>query len=49
MLKDLVVRSETSIESRDGVVEFLRREGPIFHSATFLGREPARSDGESAA
>lgn len=41
MLEDLVVRSELSIESGDGVEEFLRREGPMFRSATVLGREPA--------
>ena len=34
---------------RDGVVEFLRRESPILRSATFLGRDPVWSDGESAA
>ena len=36
MLEDLVVRSELSIESGDGVVEFLRREDPIFRSVTVL-------------
>jgi hypothetical protein len=41
VLEDLVVRCELSFESGDGVVEFLRREGPIFRSATVVGREPA--------
>jgi hypothetical protein len=41
VLEDLVVRSVLSIESGDGVVDFLRRKGPIFRSATDLGREPA--------
>lgn len=47
MLVDLVVRSELSNESGDGVVEFRRREGPIFRSARVLGREFAFSDGAS--
>ena len=37
VLEDLVVRSELSIESGDGVVEFLWREDPIFRSATVMG------------
>ena len=41
MLEDLVVRSELSIESGDGVVKFLRRDNPIFRSATVMGLEPA--------
>ena len=41
MLTGFVVRSELSIESGDSVVEFLRRESPIFRSATVLGCEPA--------
>ena len=49
MLEDLVVRSELSIESGDGVEFLIREDPPKFRSATVLGREPARSDGESAA
>ena len=41
VLEDLVLRSELSNESGDGVVKFLRREDPIFRSATVMGREPA--------
>ena len=41
MLDDLVVRSELSIESGEGVVEVRRREGPILRSTTVLGRELA--------
>ena len=43
MLEDLVVRSELPNESGYGAVEFLRREGPIFRSATVLGRERVRA------
>ena len=49
VLEDLVVRSELSIESGDGVEFLIREDPPKFRSATVLGREPARSDGESAA
>ena len=41
VLEDLVLRSELSTESGDGVMEFLRREGPIFRSALVLGLESA--------